>query len=280
MAITNFIPTVWSEVLREELSRKYVGVANCSRDFEGDIKEMGSKVKICGVNPVSLFNYVKNNNLTGPEVLSDNSVDIMISQARAFNFLVDDIDRAQAHPNLMKAAMRSAAEAIANDADVFVFANYSDVPAENYVKDGNATYETILDDIIKGREILFGSGVTESSDVVLEVSPAVASLILKAKIMYGTSDNHKALENGYLGSICGCDVYVSHNIEYDAGENEKVYKCFMRTKRAVAFVNQLTEIEAYRPENRFADAVKGLHLYGSQIIYPNEMVILEISVHG
>ena len=45
MSINHFIPTVWTEALNEEISRKYVGVANCNRDYEGEIKEMGSTVK-------------------------------------------------------------------------------------------------------------------------------------------------------------------------------------------------------------------------------------------
>ena len=50
MAITNFISTVWSENLLKQLGEKYVGVLNCNREFDGDIKSKGSKVKICGLN--------------------------------------------------------------------------------------------------------------------------------------------------------------------------------------------------------------------------------------
>ena len=49
MAITNFIPTVWSENLYQELDKKYIGVANCNRDFEGEIREKGNVVRICGI---------------------------------------------------------------------------------------------------------------------------------------------------------------------------------------------------------------------------------------
>jgi hypothetical protein len=278
MSITNFIPTVWSEVLYEELSKKYIGVSNCNRDFDGDVKEMGSEVKVCGVYPVSIFDYVKNGSIPDPEELEENSVTIPISYAQAFNFMVDDIDRAQAHPNLMRAAMRGAAEALANDADTFVYSLHSELSQDRFITDTAPTYETILDDIIKARQLILEGGGCNASEIVLEVSPAVASLILKAKIMYGTSDNTKALENGYLGSICGCDVYVSHNIEYTVETGRKNFFCIMRTKRAVAFVDQLTKIDAYRPENRFADAVKGLHLYGGKVIYPGEMSVLKISI--
>ncbi|MBQ8387839.1 MAG: hypothetical protein IJX46_02815 [Clostridia bacterium] len=276
MAITNFIPTVWSEVLYEELSHKYVGVANCNRDFDVDIKEMGSEVKICGVLPVTVFDYKKDTDLNPAEGLYDQSVTIKVDKAKAFNFVVDDIDTAQAHPGLMRAAMRSAAEALANEADSFVYSLYNDIDDHRIITDSAATYETILDDIIKARELIIEGG-GGNSDIVLEVSPAVASLILKAKIMYGTSDNTKALNNGYLGSVCGCDVYVSPNIEYEYDtEGNRTHACIMRTKRAVAFVEQLTKIDAYRPENRFADAVKGLHLYGGLLIYPEEMTVLKI----
>jgi hypothetical protein len=56
------------------------------------------------------------------------------------------------------------------------------------------------------------------------------------------------------------------------------HMCIARTKRAISFAEQLSEINAYRPEKRFADAVKGLHLYGAKVVCPNEMVTLEIGV--
>ena len=53
MAIKNFIPTVWSENLYSSLDNHYIAVKHCSREFEGDIKSCGSKVKICGVGDVN-----------------------------------------------------------------------------------------------------------------------------------------------------------------------------------------------------------------------------------
>lgn len=272
MAITNFIPTVWSEMLHKELSKKYVAVANCNRDFDGDIKELGSQVKICGVMPVNVFQYTKNTDMDAPQVLSDTGMNIEISRATAFNFAVDDIDRVQSIPSLAKAALANAADALANDADKFVYSLYSEVPENRIIWNENGTAENIINDIIKAREKLYDGNVTDASDIVIEVSPAVASLLLKAKLMLGSSDNATTLTNGCIGKICGCSVYVSKNVAVE-GNN---YKCFIRTKRAIAFVDQFTEICAYRPESRFADAVKGLHLYGAKIVYPNEIVLLDI----
>ena len=57
MAISNFLSTVWSENLLTALDTKYIGVANCNRDYEGEIKEKGSKVKICGVGSITVSDY-------------------------------------------------------------------------------------------------------------------------------------------------------------------------------------------------------------------------------
>ena len=66
MAIVNFISTVWSENLLKQLDRKYIGVLNCNREFEGDIKNQGSIVKICGVDDVTVSDYTKNSDMTSP----------------------------------------------------------------------------------------------------------------------------------------------------------------------------------------------------------------------
>ncbi len=275
MAITNFISTIWSENLYRELDKQYIAVANCNREFEGDIKSQGSTVKICGVGQISVGDYVKNQDMSAPQALSDTVVELVIDKAKYFNFQIDDVDRAQSNPKLMDAAMKVAASALANEADKCIFDLYTE--AQNYKELEGVTAENILDTIIEARQMLYENNVSDGSEVVLEVSPAVAALILKAKIDLST-DNGEILDAGCIGSIAGCRVFVSNNIHVDNEEDFDVYKCFMRTKRAIAFAEQLSEIDAYRPENRFADAVKGLHLYGAKVVYPSEMVVLNLGI--
>ena len=106
MAITNFIPTVWSENLLTALDKKYIGVANCSRDYEGDIKNQGSVVKICGVGAITVSDYTKDTDMSAPQTLDDSLSELNIDQAKYFNFQIDDVDRVQAKPELMKTAMK------------------------------------------------------------------------------------------------------------------------------------------------------------------------------
>lgn len=276
MAISNFIPTIWSETLATALDQRYIAVSNCNRSYEGEIREKGSVVKICGVGSVTVGDYTKNTDMTAPQALSDTVAELAINQAKYFNFQIDDIDRAQCSPKLMSEAMRVAASALAQTADRYVFGLYAQ--AGSTIK-ATVTASNILDQLIAARTALYTQGVSDMSDVVIEVAPQIAELILKAKIDIA-KDNGEALEAGCLGSVGGCKIFVSPNVATEEDKTNKVmyYKCLARTKRAVAFAEQLSEINAYRPEKRFADAVKGLHLYGAKTVYPNEMVLLNLGI--
>ena len=275
MAITNFISTIWSENLYKQLDKKYVAVANCNREWEGEIKQKGDRVKILGVGPIAIQDYTKNTNLSNPPALSDTVRELVINQAKAFNFQIDDIDRAQSTPKIMDEALRLAASALANEADKHVFSLYSAATADNIITLDNANESNIMDTILAGVLKLQNNGVSDG--IVLEVSPAVASIILKAKLNLAT-DNKDVIEHGCIGSIAGCKIFVSNNIGFTESDTNTKYKCFMRTKRAIAFAEQLSEVEAYRPELRFADAVKGLMLFGAKVVYPNEFVVLNLGV--
>ncbi len=277
MAITNFIPTVWSESLLRALDKTYVGIANCNREFEGDIREKGDKVRICGLESVKIGNYVKNENLSAPETLSDTYKELSIDQAKYFNFQIDDVDLAQCNPRLMELAVQNAAKALAGVAERYVYSLSSE--AENYIENVSPSTDNIIDTLIDARTMLLKENVMDPSDIVIEVSPEVAGLILKAKVALST-DNTDSLENGCIGNIGGCKIFVSSNIPTYEDDNGTVSQCVARTRRAVAFAEQLSEMEAYRPELRFADAMKGLHLYGAKVVYPNEMVLINVSLAG
>lgn len=276
MAIYNFIPTVWSETLQQALNQRHIGVAHCNRDYEGDIREKGNTVRICGLENVNVYDYSKDVNMKTPDSLADFSTDLVIDHAKYFNFQIDDIDRVQSSPQLMKVAMANAANALADAADKAIFNMNLEMENTLSLTTGHSTIDTILSQIITARQMLYKENVVNNDDVVLEVSPAVATLIIRAKLNT-LSENNQLMETGCIGNVMGCKVYVTKNIgsmpDPDTAGLE-LHRCYMRTKRAVAFAEQLSEIQAYRPELRFADAVKGLYLFGYKIVYPKEFVAL------
>ncbi len=275
MAITNFIPTVWSENLYRQLDKQYIAVSNCSRAYEGDIKEKGSVVKICGLNDITVFDYSKNTNMAAPQTLSDNNRQLVINQAKYFNFQIDDIDHAQSAPGLMDLAIHNAASALANEADSYVYSLAEEALISESLQFESA--QKLVNTLIDYRAALMENNVMNSEDVVIEVTPGIAAILLKGKIEL-SSNNQDALEAGCLGMLCGSKIYVTNNLYREDDGEGITHRCLMRTKRAIAFAEQLSEIEAYRPELRFADAVKGLHLYGAKVVYPQEMVCLDVYV--
>ena len=273
MSITHFVPTIWSETLYQELQKNFVAVNHCNRDFEGEIKKKGSVVNICGLGDIILKTYTKNSDITSPETLSDSATQLVIDQAKFFNFQIDDINRAQCSPKLMEVAMQRAAEVIANDADRHIFSLYKSAGKTiTNAKDGE---ETLFDTILAAREYLYENNVGDGTELFLEVSPKVAARILKEKIAI-PSTSEETIASGYLGSIFGCKIYVCNNVNVNTSGENPVHNCYLRTKRAITFADQISEVEAYRPEKRFADAVKGLHLYGAKVVYPKEFVCIGV----
>ena len=276
MAIKNFIPSVWSEELYKALERQHIAAAHCNRSYEGDIRQKGNSVKICGVSNITVSDYEKNVNMSDPQALNDSVRELVIDQAKYFNFQIDDIDHTQANPGLMELAIKKAAHALANEADSHIFNLYPDAGFYHYLitEDG----ATIIQSILKLKTMMMEKDVMDPSDIVIEVSPAIAQLLLQTKSEMVT-DNSEQIEKGCIGSIYGSKVYISNNIAQErTGVGNLAYHCLLRTKRAIAYAEQLSEIEAYRPELRFADAVKGLLLYGAKVVYPFELVDMKIEL--
>jgi len=79
------------------------------------------------------------------------------------------------------------------------------------------------------------------------------------------------LRNGQVGQAAGFTILQSHNVPNTAGED---YKVMFGTSRAITFANQIAKIEGYRVEKRFADAVKGLNVYGAKVVRPEALGVL------
>ena len=277
MAITNFIPTIWSENLLSSLDKNYITVSHCNRDYEGEIQGKGSRLKICGIQPVSVQTYIKGSQITAPEEITDTEgSELVIDQAKYFNFHIDDIDKIQASPKLMDAAMKNAASALASNADSYVISCAMNTFNVRKITVKESDPESITNAILSAREILYKANVSEGTEVFLEVTPSVATAILKAKLAMPNCDP-STLETGYVGSFAGCKIYVSNNLWTQPTDSTNIInKCIMRTRRAITFAEQISEVVAYRPENHFSDAVKGLMVYGAKVIYPEELVLLDI----
>ena len=82
---------------------------------------------------------------------------------------------------------------------------------------------------------------------------------------------YDALIKGLVGRAEGFNVKVSNNVTKTTGDD---YRVCAGVDMAISYAQQMSEVEAYRPESSFSDAVKGLLLYGAKLIRPDAIATL------
>ena len=277
MSIQNFIPTIWSARLLNHLDKSHVYLNLLNRDYEGEIKNFGDTVKINQVGDVSIKDYIKGTDIDAPEDITGEQQELKIDQAKYFNFAVDDVDNAQTNPKLMDKAMQRAAYAMNDVVDAFA-ANLLaiNVHADNAIGTNEApivpTKADAYDYLVDLNTKLTEANVAKMGRWV--VIPAFYhGLLLKDDrfVGNGTDYNQAILEGGEVGKAAGFTAYVSNNVPNTEGTK---YKVIAGTTEAGSYAEQILNTEAYRPEKRFSDAVKGLHTYGAKVLQSKCIAVL------
>lgn len=270
MALDNFIPEIWSTQLLTNLHNDLVFGRVVNTDYQGEISSAGDTVRIHSVGPVSVGNYTKNSDHSGPEALDDSEVVLNITESKMFNFQVDDVDRVQQSPKMMSAAMREAAFALANVADSFLATTISNgTPSGNVLSNtptsiatASNVYEAFVD---------LGVRLDENNCPVegrwAIVSPRTYGALLKDArfVSFGTSENRGTISNRAVGVINQFEILVSNKVPAGSSGDSQI---LTGHTWATTYAQQISQVKAYEPELRFADAVKGLHLYGAKVVRP------------
>lgn len=267
MAITTFIPKLWAARLLQAYNRKLVFGALVNRNYEGEIRKHGDTVHINSLSDIAVKEYTPNTEIDAPEQLNTEDQTLTIDHGTYYNFYVDDVDKVQAAGDLMTTAMTNAADRLAEDAEDYIIGK---VLAEGGIKlSGKLTGENVWAEIVKIKTAMDKANVPLANRNLV-VPPAVEGvLLLDDRFVKGTKGEDR-LENGAVARAAGFSIHVSNA---PAMENSMV--AFNRD--SMTFANQLTETEAYRPEKRFADAVKGLSLCGAKVTRPDAVVVYSIT---
>lgn len=273
MSLDNFIPQLVHAEMWKEREKKFVGIANCNRKYEGAIKEQGDRVKITGMGDINIHNYTKNNFAVGLnlQIPDDQSTWLYITEAKYFNIGIDSIDEKQSTVELSPEAKRKAALAQNDVADQFIFKKHAD--AATTITEAALTSKNAAFTIGKAIQALYENNVPTGEKMCLEVSPDVYMKLLFAKILQDT-DNSAHIENGYKGKFLNCDVYMSNNIQ----KTTTVNHCLLRTTNAISYAEQYVETKIYDlGKDGFGQAVKQLMLYGAKTVYPKELIRLNLT---
>ncbi len=290
MSLANFIPELWAGEFLHNLHRTHV-YANpqvINRDYEGDIKNFGDTVRINAIGPVTVSDYTRNTDISAPQVLDSAQQILSINQAKYFNFVVDDLDKAQARPKAMSEAMYEAGYAVSDLTDQFVAGLAAGNVASGNTTGSSASPQTDLATDGKPYSYLVTMAKqldqtnTPRADRWVVVPPWFYAYIRNdSKFTHATVTADVLLRQGtvdgaigddfHVGMIAGFDVWMSNNVP---NASSLKYQIIAGHKSAWSYAEQIVEIEGYRPPLRFGDAVKGLHVYGGTVTRPQSLALL------
>ena len=270
MSLQNFTPTIWAAKLLVRLEKSHVAAGIVNRDYEGEIQDKVNSVRINAVGDITIKDYDKNTEIDSAENLNDAGQELLIDQAKYFNFKVDDIDKVQTNANVMGEAMSRAGYGLRDKVDIFIASSHILVPAANFVGTDGAPITPTKDDaydyLVDLNTKLDEANVPAEGRFAI-VPPWFEGLLLKDSrfIAAGTAKTDDVIRNGMIGRAAGFDIYKSNNTPNNNGTQ---YKVIAGHPMAYSFAEQIVKTEAYRPEKSFADGVKGLHVYGGRLVRP------------
>lgn len=290
MAIANFIPEIWNSQMLLDFREAATAAAVANRQYEGDASK-GNTVHITSAVDVSIFDYSigeANGGTTGSpkarttaaEAVDDDGLDLLIDQEKNFDFYIDDIDRRQA-AGTMDAYTQSAGLGLAEDADKYLLKTAHDGALAANKLDGAGSEPADASDawdVLRDLRTTLNKLSIPRGQRVAFVNAEFASLLVghESKLTaVDTSGDSAGLREGTLGRILGFRIIETENLPVvDAPQVVALYS------PTLAFVSQIQETEAMRAQDKFADRLRGLHVYGGKVIRPKAVATWNVGTAG
>lgn len=264
MSVANFIPQVWEARLIEKFHAQSVAKAITVPPTE--IK--GNKIIYNVVSDIAVKDYegsVTFDELTTPKR------EIPMDQQKYWAFKVGDVDKAQAAGELIDPHVREAGAVLQETTDKFVLGLYASAHTDNKLGTQEAPIEVntanIYDTIVDINKKLDKKRVPRSGRFIT-INADILGMLEKDDRF---TRNYTVLENGILdgAKINGSQLVLSEDVD----TTSDVIKVVANHNTAIGYGEQLQETEALRLESDFADGVRGLAVYGGQVLRPEGVAV-------
>lgn len=278
-----FVPEIWSGKLIEKFYAATVLAAISNTDYEGEIKNMGDKVKIRTKPTITIRDYQVDQVLTVDRP-SASSVELTIDYAKYFNLVLDDIMERQSDMNLLSMWADDASEQLKIVIDQAVLAGIDagvDVKNKGVAAgkiSGNInlgaagapvipTPATIVDNIVNMGQALDEQNIPETGRWLI-IPPWVGSMIKKSDLRNASisGDGVSLARNGRLGMIDRFTLYSSNLLPTATDTTHTVTRMFAGHQAGLTFASQISEMETLRSESTFGTLLRGLQVYGFKVI--------------
>ena len=294
-----FMPKVYSKKVLNFFRKASVAEAITNTDYAGEITAYGDTVRIIKEPEITVYQYERGADVTQTK-LTDMEETLTVDVANAFKFKVDDIEKSMSHVNWKEVASSSAAYALKDAFDEGVIAElFSGVstssPDHVLGADASAATQTMAQHQGGSNGIdLTGSDGTGTDP--LDVMAFMARLLDEqnipeegrwfvappswyeqlsqsgSKLMsVDFNAGMGSIRNGLVssGKLRGFDMYKSNNI---AAASTASGKCIAGHISACATAQAITQTEVLRDPDSFGDIVRGLHVYGADVLRSEALV--------
>lgn len=291
MAISNFAPTYWSALLTHKLRKTSVFAGAATRAWEPVLGSNGKIVKIFTLsNTTTIKDYDRTADIDAPQTLTTTEQELNLDQEKYFNFGVEDLDRFQSAGDLMPEALTDTVENLSQTVDGFAVGLLNGVANNTfglYKEQGTFDLADLLSEVkeeaLKKNIPLNRLQWVTTPNVIRKIDKAYGDGTFGEAgytrfIGQSSSTNDASQSNGLVGRINGIELWASNEDSMkvapsgsgqSAVAGHSVHYIFDR--RDWAMVVQVNKTEAYRPERRFMDAVKGLTNYGGKVLNSSRM---------
>ena len=291
-----FLPKIYSKKVLNFFRKSSVVEAITNTDYAGEISAFGDSVRIIKEPVISVSDYTRGSDTTATK-LTDQEITLVVDSAKAFKFIVDDIETNMSHVNFKEVASSSAAYALRDSYDAAVIAtmfdgvsssspdhvlgtdNATDLAAGTFDGTGNldigfgSSEHDPIDVLARMARLLDEQDVPEEGRWFVagpdfyEVLGQASSKLLSVDFNAGQG----SIRNGLVssGKLRGFDMYKSNNI---ASTTNAAGKCMGGHISSTATANTILSTEVLRDPSSFGDIVRGLHVYGANVLRPEALV--------
>lgn len=252
MSVESFKPTLWEGALIANFHS--LSIADVLATPPSDIK--GNKVTFNRVAAGTIKDYA---GTVEWEDIDTTPVDMVFDKEKYFAFALDDVDKVQTKGDVMAATTKEHSAVLSETYDKDFFAA---LLAGTTMKIGSSSAKKKVTSV-NAYDFIVDLGTMLSKKKVPKVNRFVTvnadylGLLSKDKRF---TDNPKVLENGIV------EGQVINGMQVMCSEELPANVILASHKSAIGAAKQIEEMEAMRLQNKFADGIRGLCVYGHKVL--------------
>ena len=290
----NFTPEIFSQKVLKFFRRASVAEEITNTDYAGEIENFGDTVRIIKEPTITVSSYARGA-VVNPQDLADDQITMVVDQANAFAFKIDDIEERQSHVNFEALATSSGAYSLKRKYDANILQNMADNAGNTGTSVGTASApiditgsgneDAAVNLLMTMARILDDQTVPEENRWFV-APPIFYENAFKAGAKFAevqvTGDGTTPLRNGLVmaGNIAGFNCYKSTALNNSGTDvvtitsqdttNDFVVLAGHMSSTATA--SHIAKTEVVRSTETFSDIVRGLHVFGRKVIRPEALV--------